>query len=147
MAFYYPVLALIILFVHVLKHPTAATAQSDIALMDVMSGHLARMEFASSGQIGISIARDLSGLARLAIKRAAQSALSINDEETPSVTVEASFVPYDQLHNQTLDYALDNINMGDFDMENWSTLLPSFSPNDMMDFSVDGQHDLFGPAQ
>ena len=70
LAFYYPVLRLINLFVHVLKHLTVSSAASDIALMEVIVGQFRRLEFASSGQMSFSFAREIAGLARTAVKKA-----------------------------------------------------------------------------
>ncbi|KAH8812891.1 fungal-specific transcription factor domain-containing protein [Xylogone sp. PMI_703] len=143
MAFYYPVLGLINLFVHVLKHPTASTAQSDVALMDVMAGHFARMEFASSGHISISIARELSNLARLAIKRASQNLLSTNERESAPILIDPNLMQYNQMPPEAVEYNLENIDMSDFDLENWSALLPSFTPGDMIDFNAGEQNPLY----
>jgi hypothetical protein len=105
----------------VLKYPTAPTAPSDIALLDVVSGHLARIEFASSGQLSFSVARDLSGLARVATKRAKQNMLNENERQDSIIVADPA---YEEMPTDDFDYGLDSINMNDFDMEDWSTLLP-----------------------
>ena len=96
LAFYYPVLGLINLFVHVLKHPTASSAASDIALMEVIVGQFGRLEFASSGQMSFSFAREIAGLARTAVKKAQvrSAAESRNGTETGLNWQEE--YPYDQ---------------------------------------------------
>lgn len=70
LTFYYPVVGLINLFVHVLKYPALPTTQSDIVLMDIVVGHFARLEFATSGQLAFPFVRELSRLARKAVKKA-----------------------------------------------------------------------------
>lgn len=67
---YYPILGLINLFIHVLRSPHVSTVTSDIALLDVVAGHLARLEFASGGKITFSFAREVSRISREAIRNA-----------------------------------------------------------------------------
>ncbi|TVY54622.1 putative transcriptional regulatory protein [Lachnellula cervina] len=165
LAFYYPVLGLINLFVHVLKHPTAPSALSDITLIDVVAGHFARLEFASSGELTFSFARELSGLARLAVKKAQQKSLSESNKDADAVNTASNYRSYDQqrnlinsnesditgsdllsqsANNQKADsFDLDNMTWGEFDVENWSALLPSFSPDEMMDLNgMSGTYDI-----
>jgi hypothetical protein len=49
-------------------------------------------------------------------------------------------------HQETDSFAysqLDNFDMTDFDMENWSALLPSFSPGEMMNLNSMNDYDTF----
>ncbi|CZR52471.1 uncharacterized protein PAC_02348 [Phialocephala subalpina] len=160
LAFYYPVLGLINLFVHVLKHPAAPSSPSDIALMDVVAGHFARLEFASSGDFTFSLGRELSKLARMAVSKSQQAHVSNNQRETNVSNVDGSYLPADQRNYcnsdqgngsydetersnssnyqnpESFDYAqFDDIDMSDFDMENWSALLPSFSPGGIVNMN------------
>lgn len=174
MAFYYPILGLINLFVHVLKHPTSPTALSDISLLEVGAGHFARLEFASSGELSFSFGREISSLARLAVKRAQQKLLSSNSKELAPFNDADRVIPYQhilpnshaELDSGILDvtefsqntssqkadsfsYAqLDSFELGEFDMENWSALLPSFSPQEMemMNLNMGGDTDMTFPA-
>ncbi|TVY34894.1 putative transcriptional regulatory protein [Lachnellula occidentalis] len=157
LVFYYPVLGLINLFVHVLKHPTAPSAPSDITLMEVVAGHFARLEFASSGELSFSFARELSSLARLAVKKAQQKLLLSGTSKDADVqNTDNNYRSYDQQQNSMNSHEigtsgsdhlsqpannqkadsfayLDSMTWGEFDVENWSALLPSFSPDEMMD--------------
>ena len=63
-------IGLINLFIYVLKFPTAQSARSDIALLDVASGSFAHMEFVTAGELSFPFARDVAALARLAIQKA-----------------------------------------------------------------------------
>ncbi|TVY30806.1 putative transcriptional regulatory protein [Lachnellula hyalina] len=158
LVFYYPVLGLINLFVHVVKHPTAPSAPSDITLMEVVAGHFARLEFASSGELTFSFARELSRLARLAVKKAQQKLDSESSKDVDIVNTESNYRFFDQPQNlmkspengmsgrDLLSHSsnnqnagsfayLDNMTWGEFDVENWSALLPSFSPDEMMDLN------------
>lgn len=165
LAFYFPVLGLINLFVHVLKNPFLPTVQSDIALMDMVAGHFARLEFASSGQLAFSFGREISTLARLAVKNAQQKKTSPKDlmesaqssnntrhllQYEPQTSVGSSLndiIPLPQMsHLETDSFAysqLDNFDITDFDMENWSALLPSFSPGEMMNLNSMNDYDTF----
>lgn len=142
LGFYYPILGLINLFVHVLKHPAAPSVLSDIALLDVMSGHFARMDFASSGQLSFSIARDLSTLARTTVKRAQQARQNMDDRGNEPNNNQA-YVPYEQPPPDAFDFGAENMETGNFNLEDWSTLLPSFSPDDMMNFDIDTEENMF----
>ncbi|PVH76694.1 hypothetical protein DL98DRAFT_464707 [Cadophora sp. DSE1049] len=168
LAFYYPVLGLINLFVHVLKHPAALSSPSDIALMDVVAGHFARLEFASAGELSFSFGRDLSRLARMAVSKSQQALVSNNQREKNVSNAGGGNLPATQQNYCNLEqgngscdgpepsnlstyqdqelftYAeFENIDMSDFDMENWSALLPSFSPGGIMDMNgVPGVDDV-----
>lgn len=169
LVFYFPVLGLINLFVHVLKNPLLPTAQSDIALMDMIAGHFARLEFASSGQLVFSFAREVSTLARQAIKNAQQK--KVDGERATNVTLASAqnILQYDQqclentelppsiLHDllplpqfsdqdiESFNYSqINNFGIDDFDMENWSALVPSFSPGELLDMNeIQGNINLF----
>jgi hypothetical protein len=95
LAFYYPILGLINLFVHVLKHPLLPSVASDTALMDVIGGHFARLEFASSGELAFPFARELSNLARLAVKKSQQERLSEKRQDSAEIGKEANIFNLD----------------------------------------------------
>jgi hypothetical protein len=153
LVFYFPVLGLINLFVHVLKNPLLPTVQSDIALMDMAAGHFARLEFASFGQLSFSFAREISSLARLAVRKATKSTSAETADTTDATSTPTrhllqyepqadpmnDIIPYPQASRQDADsfeYAqMDVFEMSDFDMENWSALLPSFSPGELMNLN------------
>lgn len=129
-----------------LKHPAAPSVLSDIALLDVMSGHFARMDFASSGQLSFSIARDLSTLARTTVKQAQQTAQQTRqnmDDRGNEPNNSQTYVPYEQPPPDAFDFGADNVETGNFNLEDWSTLLPSFSPDDMMNFDIDTEENIF----
>ncbi|KAL5314332.1 hypothetical protein ACEPPN_018758 [Leptodophora sp. 'Broadleaf-Isolate-01'] len=161
LAFYYPVLGLINLFVHVLKHPAALSSPSDIALMDVVAGHFARLEFESFGELSFSFGRDLARLARMAVSKSQQALVNNQREMNVSNADGGGNLPAAQQNYCNLEQGngshdgpgervgssacqdedlfayeqFDNIDMSDFDMENWSALLPSFSPGGVMNMN------------
>lgn len=110
-----------------------------------MSGHFARMDFASSGQLSFSIARDLSGLARMTVKHAQQTLQNTDDRGSSTITVDQGYVrlPYEQMPPDAFDFGADNMDTGHFNLEDWSTLLPSFSPDGMMNFDIGAEEDIF----
>lgn len=61
---YYPILGVINLFVNTLKTPNDPSAMSDVALMEIIAGNFARLEYASGGQLTITFARELADFAR-----------------------------------------------------------------------------------
>ena len=77
LAFYYPMVGLINLFVSVLKSPTLPSAQSDVALLDVAAGHFGQMEFVTSAELAFPFTREVAALARMTVKRAKERSSSI----------------------------------------------------------------------
>lgn len=55
---------------------------SDIALLDVVTGHLARLEYSSGGTVSFSFAREVSNISRAAVRN-----ISVRREtpKTPSI--------------------------------------------------------------
>ena len=124
--------------------------------MEVVAGHFARLEFASSGELTFSFPRELSNLARLVVKRFERRLVSHAQRE-PNVpnTDNRSLLTDQQRYGcvdqgdggcdadessdsliyrdpKSFDYTQFD-DMSDLDMENWSALLPSFSSNSVMD--------------
>lgn len=73
--FYYPMAGLINLFIHILRFPAVATARSDIALLDVIAGHFAHMEFVTGSELSFPFARNIAALARRTVDKASQAEL------------------------------------------------------------------------
>ncbi|KAB8212103.1 fungal-specific transcription factor domain-containing protein [Aspergillus parasiticus] len=68
--FYFPMLAVINLFIYILKMPTLETVRSDLALLDLAGGHFAKVHFLTSSQVSFTFAREIVGLANKAARRA-----------------------------------------------------------------------------
>lgn len=64
-------LAIITLFIYVLKYPNLSTTQSDIALLDVGTGHFGQVHHSTSGHVCFHFPREVSVLANKATKQAA----------------------------------------------------------------------------
>jgi hypothetical protein len=58
------------LFTNVVADPLAPTANTDIALMEVVTGFFGKLEFCTSGGMAFTKTAELSRLARKAIKKA-----------------------------------------------------------------------------
>ena len=74
-AFFTPLVALVNLFIYVLKFPTLPSTEADIALMSTAVDHFRRLGIASSDQT-FRFASDATNLARAMTRKA-------NDGETP----------------------------------------------------------------
>ena len=61
---------LINLFIYILKFPALPSAQSDVALLDVITGHFGHMDFLTSSELRFSFAREAAALALAAVKKA-----------------------------------------------------------------------------
>lgn len=75
--FYYPMTGLINLFIHILRFPVLSTAQSDIALLDIIAGHFAHMEFVTGSELKFPFARNVAALARQTVDKASQASSPI----------------------------------------------------------------------
>ncbi|KIX06975.1 uncharacterized protein Z518_04951 [Rhinocladiella mackenziei CBS 650.93] len=70
LAFYYPIYAVINLFIYILKYPTLSTATADLGLLDVCAGHFGYIEFLTSSQVSISLPREAANVASKVVKAA-----------------------------------------------------------------------------
>lgn len=69
-------LAVINLFIYILKIPTLETVGSDLALLDLAAGHFAKVHFLTSSQVSFTFAREIVGLANKAVRMATMVAPS-----------------------------------------------------------------------
>jgi hypothetical protein len=65
--------ALIAVFSHVVCNPSSESASNDIALMEVVIGHLGRLEFITSGGTAFNKIGELVRLARRVVHESRQS--------------------------------------------------------------------------
>jgi hypothetical protein len=61
---------LINLFINILKFPALPSAQSDVALLDVITGHFGHMEFVTSSELRFSFAREAAAFAHATVRKA-----------------------------------------------------------------------------
>ncbi|KAH8886612.1 hypothetical protein GQ53DRAFT_875270, partial [Thozetella sp. PMI_491] len=73
LTFYYPLVGLVNLFIYVLKNPLAASAMSDLSLMDIVVGHFGYLEFVSSSELVFSFPREVTSYARGLVQRAKEA--------------------------------------------------------------------------
>ena len=69
LAFFYPILAHINLFISVLKQTTLATADADVALLDTCAGHFGYLDYATSSELAVPFVKDSAALARNTVQR------------------------------------------------------------------------------
>ena len=65
--------SLINLFICVLKDPTSPTVSSDLALIDMVAGHFAHLDLATSSDMSFPFPREIAALARLTVTRALEN--------------------------------------------------------------------------
>ncbi|GAD98466.1 hypothetical protein BC1G_04425 [Paecilomyces variotii No. 5] len=68
--FYYPMLAIINLFIYILKYPTASTVRSDQALLDIAAGHFGQIHLLTSSQVSFAFPRNAIRITQRVIERA-----------------------------------------------------------------------------
>ena len=126
-AFYYPMVGLINLFIHILKFPGLPSAQSDVALLDVITGHFGHMEFVTSSELRFCFAREAAALAHTTVRRSRKETYespttlpTLIDGNLPEIDVDAF-------------KESDHFDAIDFDMESWNI----FSSGTMDGFQYD----------
>ncbi|KAF2186192.1 hypothetical protein K469DRAFT_687197 [Zopfia rhizophila CBS 207.26] len=126
LTFFYPLLGLINIFVYVLKYPTLPSTTSDLALMDIVAGHFAYLEYYSSSQLSFPFIGEITGIARATVKKAREK-----DIFGPAVqtNIEATSVPRASGEINELSSADEMGSFGsiDFALENWPSFMPSLS--------------------
>lgn len=70
LTFYYPIYAVINLFISVVNNPSLPSATSDLGLLDVCAGHFGFMEFLTSSRVSISLPRDAANVASKIVRAA-----------------------------------------------------------------------------
>ncbi|KAL3488355.1 fungal-specific transcription factor domain-containing protein [Aspergillus germanicus] len=102
--FYYPMLATINLFIYILKSPTAPTVQSDIALLDIASGHFGHIYHLTSSHVSFSFPREAIRIAERAVQlsRTEEGVMKMPDAiiSTPHASVDELFDPRAEDFNQ-----------------------------------------------
>lgn len=63
-------LAVINLFIYILKYPTHSTVHSDLALLDIVAGHFGRVHLLTSSQVSFTFPREVAGVASEAVRKA-----------------------------------------------------------------------------
>lgn len=74
LAFFFPLTALVNLFIHVLQHPEESSVDSDIVLMRIAAGHFSYLEY-TIPELSFPLTRDLANLAQVAVYRAREKGL------------------------------------------------------------------------
>lgn len=74
LAFYYPIYAVINLFIYILKYPGLSTTAADLGLLDVCAGHFGYIEFLTSSKVSVSLPREAANVASRVVKRAKMKA-------------------------------------------------------------------------
>jgi hypothetical protein len=109
LTFYYPIYAVINLFIYVVKSPSLPTAMSDLGLLDVCAGHFGYMEFLTSSRVSISLPRDAANVA----SRIVRAAKTNEPERTP--VADAIVQSHSANHYQLEPLHLDGANFGGLD--------------------------------
>ncbi|KEF61156.1 uncharacterized protein A1O9_02721 [Exophiala aquamarina CBS 119918] len=70
LTFYYPIYAVINLFIFLVKNPSLPSAMSDLGLLDVCAGHFGFIEFLTASRVSISLPRDAASAASRIVRLA-----------------------------------------------------------------------------
>jgi hypothetical protein len=130
LAFYYPMVGVINLFIYILKYPSLPSAQSDVALIDVVAGHFGHMEFITSSELTFPFPREVSSLASRTVKKAREKSASNpnlgfqapldNGSSLDAAATSGLVGPMTGVENSAVlndPHVFDNM---DFDMESWN---------------------------
>jgi hypothetical protein len=61
---YYPIMAVLVLFINLVTHRLTVVPTNDIAVMDIVTGMFGRLEFVTSGTIALSRIGEFARIAR-----------------------------------------------------------------------------------
>ena len=127
---------LINLFLSILKHPSAATAASDVAVLDIVVGHFGHLEVLTSSELAYPFAREVAALAYKTVKNAKTWRVGPTIPTTPPEKTRQ--LPLMDLNNVSfsrevgrmpkpspafivlLSHQDDSFGVTDFDMESWN---------------------------
>ncbi|BCS23676.1 fungal specific transcription factor domain-containing protein [Aspergillus puulaauensis] len=103
--FYYPMLATINLFIYILKAPMAATVNSDLALLDIASGHFGHIYHLTSSHVSFSFPRDAIRIAERAVEvaKAGKGILNENEERGFDTRISTPHMPSQGLFDVRAD--------------------------------------------
>ncbi|OQU99364.1 Fungal specific transcription factor domain-containing protein [Cladophialophora immunda] len=127
LAFYFPLVGLINLFLHVIQHPTLPTANSDISLMDVVVGHFGYMEYASGSELVFKFPRKVVLYAREVVKRARRPSISQHSDQQPPNTADVMLPRFSE---PCPDFPLPEFvtsDMSEIGFEDWQSSLADFA--------------------
>lgn len=89
-------LATINLFIYILKAPTAPTVQSDLALLDIASGHFAHIYHLTASHVSVSFPRDAIRIAERAVQ-VAKAEEGENVERGNETSLSTPHIPSEEL--------------------------------------------------
>ncbi|KIW06082.1 uncharacterized protein PV09_03253 [Verruconis gallopava] len=126
LVFFYPLLGLINIFIHILKNPNLPTIASDLALMDIVAGHFAYLSYHSDSRLSFPFIEDIIRIARTVVKRAKDKDLASPTqlEGTERIILNSMNGVESQIFSSD---AIENFDQFDFTQESWPTFMPSIS--------------------
>ena len=75
---HHPLVSMINIFIYLVKYPNLSTAQSDVALMDIATGHFGRLEFAST-DLAYPFTREITRIAREMVLRCCERGETVSE--------------------------------------------------------------------
>jgi hypothetical protein len=118
---------LVNLFISVLKNLTSPSAQSDLALMEMVAGHFAHMEYVTSSELSFPFTREVSALARQTVMGAIARGFTaiLPTPVTPSDdSIDTSASPFDNVGSEFPRYDLKLANFPlSFSWTHWTCLV------------------------
>ncbi|OAG42085.1 hypothetical protein AYO21_03539 [Fonsecaea monophora] len=125
--FYYPMIGLINLFIHILKFPSLSSARSDVALLDVAAGYFGHMEFVTSSELNFPFARDVATVARQTVTKALKTDVpaSTGADDGFSLANDVD-IPFGDIFCASQDFNLDD----------WSVFSSVFSDEALMNREI-----------
>ncbi|KIW98761.1 uncharacterized protein Z519_00424 [Cladophialophora bantiana CBS 173.52] len=107
--FYYQMIRLINLFIHILKFPSLPSARSDVALLDVAAGYFGHIEFITAEELSFPFARDVASVARQTVNKASKTDVPAitSAEDGFSLATDAD-IPFSHIFSASQDFNLDD---------------------------------------
>ncbi|CAI7606784.1 unnamed protein product [Penicillium viridicatum] len=128
LAFYFPLVSAINILIYVLKYPALPTASSDVALLDIATGHFSRLELASP-DIALPFVREIARLARTTVECVRKAAPSPGSMLGPDISASSIVPSFDNItphSNDTIELYSDN----------WGTMFSSLNDGSLDEFTL-----------
>lgn len=86
-------MGLIHLFVHIMKFPSASTVQYDLALLEDICGHFARLKYTTSLALSFPLLKELCRFAEHAVENSLKTSMDVSDQALNNPSTMRSHIP------------------------------------------------------
>lgn len=107
--FYFPILGAINLFTHILRAPQQPSALSDVALIEVVAGSFAQLEYASGGQLDLDFPRKMAEYARRLVSQTVETQTDLAETRLRGTDLLGQPLPDNGNNSSAYDVLFDEV--------------------------------------